>query len=83
MTTAQYLAEFTPEEIFNMFFGGGYPTGHLNRRHRGAQYHFHQQHSAQQEQVLFPIDVLHLKVFFRNCVFLNLLGYFVERTIIA
>lgn len=34
-----------------MFFGGGYPAGHLNRRQRGAQYHFHQQHSAQQDQV--------------------------------
>ncbi|EJW86385.1 DnaJ domain-containing protein [Wuchereria bancrofti] len=45
-----FEAEFTPEEIFNMFFGGGYPAGHINRRQRGAQYHFHQQHSGQQDQ---------------------------------
>uniref|UniRef100_A0A914ZH61 J domain-containing protein n=2 Tax=Parascaris TaxID=6254 RepID=A0A914ZH61_PARUN len=45
-----FEAEFTPEEIFNMFFGGGYPAGHLNRRHRGAQYHFHQHQTGQQEQ---------------------------------
>ncbi|VDN30832.1 unnamed protein product [Gongylonema pulchrum] len=32
-----------------MFFGGGYPAGHLNRRQRGAHYHF-QHHSTQQEQ---------------------------------
>ncbi|VDN24332.1 unnamed protein product [Gongylonema pulchrum] len=44
-----FEAEFTPEEIFNMFFGGGYPAGHLNRRQRGAHYHF-QHHSTQQEQ---------------------------------
>lgn len=47
----KFVAEFTPEEIFNMFFGGGYPASHLNRRQRGAQYHFHQQNSAQQDQV--------------------------------
>uniref|UniRef100_A0A914S7Z6 J domain-containing protein n=1 Tax=Parascaris equorum TaxID=6256 RepID=A0A914S7Z6_PAREQ len=47
-----FEAEFTPEEIFNMFFGGGYPAGHLNRRHRGAQYHFHQHQTGQQEQLM-------------------------------
>ncbi|VDN06866.1 unnamed protein product [Thelazia callipaeda] len=45
-----FEAEFTPEEIFNMFFGGGYPSAHLNRRHRGAQFHFHQHSSTQQYQ---------------------------------
>lgn len=45
-----FEAEFSPEEIFNMFFGGGYPSAHLNRRPRGGPYHFHQQHTQQQEQ---------------------------------
>uniref|UniRef100_A0A0N5ADM8 J domain-containing protein n=1 Tax=Syphacia muris TaxID=451379 RepID=A0A0N5ADM8_9BILA len=42
-----FEAEYTAEEIFNMFFGGSYPTGHLNRRH---QFHFHQQRPEEQEQ---------------------------------
>ncbi|MFH4981619.1 hypothetical protein AB6A40_008328 [Gnathostoma spinigerum] len=46
-----FEAEFTPEEIFNMFFGGDGPAfSYINRRHRGATYHFHQQNAAQQEQ---------------------------------
>lgn len=40
-----FQAEFTPEEIFNMFFGGGYPSGHVYRR--GSQYY---QFSAESER---------------------------------
>ncbi|VDK45259.1 unnamed protein product [Anisakis simplex] len=45
-----FEAEFTPEEIFNMFFGGGYPSSDLNRRFRHTQTHFHHAHPTQQEQ---------------------------------
>ncbi|MCP9266176.1 Protein CBR-DNJ-1 [Dirofilaria immitis] len=54
--TSQYEDEFSEYdygrgfEDFQYVFGGGYPASHLNRRQRGAQYHFHQQHSAQQDQ---------------------------------
>ncbi|VDN55674.1 unnamed protein product [Dracunculus medinensis] len=42
-----FEAEFTADEIFNMFFGGGYPTGHLNRR---RDTHYFRHNSSQQEQ---------------------------------
>ncbi|TMS37767.1 hypothetical protein L596_004632 [Steinernema carpocapsae] len=34
-----FEADISPEEIFNMFFGGGYPTGAMNRG--GYRYHFY------------------------------------------
>lgn len=44
-----FEAEFTPEEIFNMFFGGGFPTEQVRRRARYAQqqqyHHYEQQQS--------------------------------------
>jgi len=33
-----YEGDISPEELFNMFFGGGFPSGNINRRH-------HQQHT--------------------------------------
>jgi DnaJ family protein B protein 12 len=42
-------AEFTPEEIFNMFFGGGYPTGQMYRRGTRRTY-FYQQNADPQGQ---------------------------------
>jgi len=35
-----FEAEVSPEDIFNMFFGGGYPSGSVNRRRA----HFHYYH---------------------------------------
>uniref|UniRef100_A0A914WFL8 DUF1977 domain-containing protein n=1 Tax=Plectus sambesii TaxID=2011161 RepID=A0A914WFL8_9BILA len=48
-----FEAEFTPEEIFNMFFGGGYPSGAMNRRRGGGggTFHYQQQHAHQQPEV--------------------------------
>ncbi|KAK0046189.1 calcium/calmodulin-dependent protein kinase type 1 [Biomphalaria pfeifferi] len=28
-----YEGDISPEELFNMFFGGGFPSGNINRRH--------------------------------------------------
>ncbi|CAI2350466.1 unnamed protein product [Caenorhabditis sp. 36 PRJEB53466] len=43
-----FEADFTPEEIFNMFFGGGFPSEQVRRRARYAQqqnYHHYEQQS--------------------------------------
>lgn len=37
----------TAEEIFNMFFGGGYPQGNIRRRAPG---HYYYQYSADNER---------------------------------
>ncbi|KAK7506214.1 hypothetical protein BaRGS_00002326 [Batillaria attramentaria] len=39
-THGGFEGDITPEELFNMFFGGGFPSGHVNRRH-----HTHSQRS--------------------------------------
>lgn len=41
-----FESDFTPEEIFNMFFGNGFPSESVNRRR--AHFHHQQQHHAQQ-----------------------------------
>ncbi|KAK0398196.1 hypothetical protein QR680_002469 [Steinernema hermaphroditum] len=46
-----FEADISPEEIFNMFFGGGYPSGAMNRG--GFRYYFHTGgRPAQQEGAL-------------------------------
>eukprot|EP00794_Sanderia_malayensis_P011750 gene11750-12970_t len=53
--------DISPEDIFNMFFGGGYPTGrvYVHRRNR-AHHHNHNQprqqgfHNAQDSPSLYP-----------------------------
>uniref|UniRef100_A0A1I7UCX5 J domain-containing protein n=1 Tax=Caenorhabditis tropicalis TaxID=1561998 RepID=A0A1I7UCX5_9PELO len=44
-----FEADFTPEEIFNMFFGGGFPSEQIRRRARYAQqqqYHHYEQNQS-------------------------------------
>ncbi|VDK61779.1 unnamed protein product [Cylicostephanus goldi] len=43
-------AEFTPEEIFNMFFGGGFPSESVRRR--GHTYHHTAHHSTRNQNEL-------------------------------
>ncbi|PIC34291.1 hypothetical protein B9Z55_013991 [Caenorhabditis nigoni] len=43
-----FEADFTPEEIFNMFFGGGFPSEQVRRRARHAQQQ--QYHRYEQQQ---------------------------------
>jgi hypothetical protein len=51
---ARYEDEISPEEIFNMFFGGGFPAGGGIRMrggfHRGPEQHFRQQQYANERQ---------------------------------
>jgi DnaJ-class molecular chaperone len=49
------LAEVTPEEIFEMFFGGGFPGGTMYRRR--AHYYHRQEAHAQQEERVIPLMV--------------------------
>lgn len=39
-----YETEVSPEELFNMFFGGGFPTNNLYRTHRDNVYRHHHHH---------------------------------------
>lgn len=41
----------TPEEIFEMFFGGGFPSGSVYRR-RGHYFHAREAHAQQEERVI-------------------------------
>ncbi|PAV80256.1 hypothetical protein WR25_08803 [Diploscapter pachys] len=47
-----FEADLTPEEIFNMFFGGGFPSDSMNRR-RHTRHHY--EHHAQHESPLGPL----------------------------
>ncbi|KAL8616929.1 hypothetical protein ACOMHN_041848 [Nucella lapillus] len=40
--TEAFKGDITPEELFNMFFGGGFPSGNVNRRsHNHQRSHFY------------------------------------------
>jgi curved DNA-binding protein CbpA len=53
---ARYEEEISPEDIFNMFFGGGLPPGGMRVRggFRTTQANFHQQHAGNQQQQQQP-----------------------------
>ncbi|XP_076441670.1 dnaJ homolog subfamily B member 14-like [Babylonia areolata] len=40
-THGGFEGDITPEELFNMFFGGGYPSGHVHRRHHTHNHRSH------------------------------------------
>ncbi|XP_065063516.1 dnaJ homolog subfamily B member 14-like [Rhopilema esculentum] len=60
--------DISPEDIFNMFFGGGFPTGrvYVHRRNRNNQHHHAHFHSREEQNVpayypimqLLPIFIL-------------------------
>ena len=43
-----FSAEMSPEDIFEMFFGGAFPSSSMNRRR--AQYHYRQEYHQQQRE---------------------------------
>lgn len=60
--------DISPEDIFNMFFGGGYPTGrvYVHRRNRATHHHHHANFQREEQNVpayypimqLLPIFIL-------------------------
>lgn len=62
--THGFEAEMTPEEIFNMFFGGGYPSQTVFMRRGGGASHYRRQahfqrqfHAQQQYEVVLESTV--------------------------
>ncbi|XP_043917067.1 dnaJ homolog subfamily B member 14 [Protopterus annectens] len=43
-TRRDFEADITPEDLFNMFFGGVFPTGNLHTFSNGARYSYQQHH---------------------------------------
>nr|XP_014353181.1 PREDICTED: dnaJ homolog subfamily B member 14 isoform X2 [Latimeria chalumnae] len=43
-----FEADITPEDLFNMFFGGGFPTGNVRSYSNGRTRHSHQNHHNHQ-----------------------------------
>ncbi|XP_022086493.1 dnaJ homolog subfamily B member 12-like [Acanthaster planci] len=41
--------DFSPEDLFNMFFGGGFPQGDIARQRRHYRTHHPRQHQSQEE----------------------------------
>jgi len=54
----EFEGDISPEDLFNMFFGGGMPSGrvYVNRRHNNQTHHYHQ-HNQQNQNVssMYPI----------------------------
>ncbi|VDM68952.1 unnamed protein product [Strongylus vulgaris] len=53
--THGFDAEFTPEEIFNMFFGGGFPSESVRRRGHTFHHSAHQSTRNQNESPYTPL----------------------------
>jgi len=53
----EFSGDISPEDLFNMFFGGGYPSGRVYmHRQNGRQAGFQQQHHQQQNVTsLYPL----------------------------
>ncbi|PVD37526.1 hypothetical protein C0Q70_00120 [Pomacea canaliculata] len=53
-THGGFEGDITPEELFNMFFGGGFPSGNVNRRphhhHHSQRSHFYAYSSGREQQ---------------------------------
>jgi len=49
-----FEAEVSPEDIFEMFFGGGFPGGHIHRR-RGPTFHYRREEPQEAPSILMNL----------------------------
>ncbi|XP_014669726.1 PREDICTED: dnaJ homolog subfamily B member 12-like [Priapulus caudatus] len=56
-----FEGDISAEELFNMFFGGGFPTGNVHtysRRNTHTRHHTHHNHNHQQQQSAETVSVM-------------------------